>query len=188
MDRVLTRASATQELAAAASKGGAPDAKAVAEALVELLPRGLPQLPPGTLGLMFLGYVVRDDDLRLVETLMRTASLTIPALLAPASDEVKMAAAVMAFVCGGFEAARSARKRGVWLDPLSFQILKLLKAHPKGLTTDELLEAAGVQFGSVDREWFEELLGSLASARSIGGVVVKLVEKDGNGRWGTTGV
>lgn len=143
--------------------------------------------PRGGLGMVAGRYVIRDDDLSLLDAL-RAAVLAA----APTSFflEHPTTASVTGLLAAVVTVADRLRRKGVRLGPIPFHVLMCLRASPRRLSAAEV--AHRLSAASDDRPWTvdaaERELIELQSVPLGDGTVASLVSRDAQGRWSTAGV
>lgn len=152
----------------------------------------LPELPPGHLGFLVPRYrwVVRDEDLRLVDSLFASASAVVGTNVLVGSEA---ATAVVGVVAAVFTLFRAAYRKGAMLSEQETTLLVALKGIGSPNTVDALVAYLNGEHGNAsESEWTTErvkdLLESLERTRLQDGSVVALVERDGRGMWGIAGI
>lgn len=143
--------------------------------------------PRGGLGMVVGRYVIRDDDLSLLDALRA-------AVLAAAPTSFFLDAPTTASVTGLLAAvvtvADRLRRKGARLGPIPLHVLMCLRASPRRLSAAEV--AHRLNAASDDRPWtVDEAERELVGLQSVplgDGSVASLVSRDADGRWATAGV
>lgn len=147
-----------------------------------------PDFPPGTMGLMIpkTYWVIRNDDLRLMETLWPA----IAAATAVISLKSLTATATVAILGSTFKIVRAARSKGVSLTPIQHRLILALKSSDQGSTIAALVSKMRSMPNQEELSEADVLteLSALKSIRLNDGTVVGLVAEDGKGLWSAAGI
>lgn len=161
---------------------------AVADELTETRMKSPPR---GGFGLMLpiVCWVIRDDDLALLESLW--AGLTAAAG-ADFFQQSPSASVLTGIVAAVFKTVRKAAKKGVSLNPLQYRLLLGLKRSERGWTVTEATTWVNATLGSDGTEMTEDSicaeLKALAKVRVRDGSVIALAMEDHDGRWSAAGL
>jgi hypothetical protein len=149
--------------------------------------------PPG--GQRFLvhkkRYVIRDDDLRLMDVLadgLKAAAGAGFFLLAVSGPQVVITGIVGVIVAGA-RLLRQAKTKGAELEPGAFRVLYILKANePTPLSVDDITGILRRTAPDTTAEWVTQRLTELEKHFVNEGSVVPFACKDSVGNWRANGV
>jgi hypothetical protein len=133
-------------------------------------------------------WFIRDDDLKLWDAMLRGVEAMAGAQFLLVPMQGKALSAVVGVAVAFVKACHAAMKKGVKLDPVSANIMSILRAHAEGLSIRDVREHLASRTAI---EWsddaVEELLAKLDQVRLNDGTVVSFA-KDVAGLWRACGV
>jgi hypothetical protein len=134
-----------------------------------------------------LGWVVRDDDVKLLEGFFAAASAAAGANFFFGSAT---AAAIVGMVAAVFKTVNNLRRKGAFLDPIKCQILFVTRQSENGLELPEIVEKVQALPGCADLTTADVKsdLETMTSVRLRDGSVQALVACASDGRWSTCGI
>jgi hypothetical protein len=149
-----------------------------------------PGLPPGHIGWVVpkFRWVIRDDDLRLADALLKAVGAAAGANFFVGSVT---ATAVIGVASALFTMCFTIRRKGAIISERETQLLVALNASREPLSAAELadrLNSMKVDDNPWNVEETEHLLESLQRVRLRDGTVVAIVARDGHGLWACAGV
>jgi hypothetical protein len=147
-------------------------------------------LPGPTAERLKFRWVIRDDDLNLLSSILSGAKSTggvaaLKFIFGGISMAPAMLAAIVATV---FVFIYKARKKGVTLTDLQFQIVRALKSSKTGMSVDQIGKWLSWAKRKTSRRMIEATLNELTKVRLKDGTVVPLVTQDAHGLWSATGI
>jgi hypothetical protein len=149
--------------------------------------------PPGTSALMIgsLRWVIRDDDLRLLDSILDGLAVSAGAgfFLLPKVPLTEALSAVVGIVVALVKLGQQIRLKGIWLQPSEYAVLATLHhAGQSGLSDLTLLSSLNRQRKHWTRKTLSRQLEILTDKPANDGTKVALVYKFADGRWRTSGI
>jgi hypothetical protein len=134
-------------------------------------------------------WIIKDDDLQLLESLTRGAQAAAGAgFFAAGMPSTTVVAAAVGVAVAVFKMIRQVLRKGARVEQRQREILLLLKANPKGMTADQLLAALNA---SAKANWslaeVETELTKLEKVRLSDGTVVAFVAVATDRTWSCAG-